>query len=747
MRNQHRQSPGGLRSKRHAAIDHDGLEALGSLSGRSGRCRISEEMRIAKRPLVRYAFRSDAELRDRVILITSSHSGEGKSFSSVNLAMSLASEESTRVLLIDADQTKCGAARLLGMPNEPGLTNLLTGDGHKFSETLITTDIPSLYFLPVGGCHDQVTELLASRRMAQLCRKLLEHDPNLIIVIDAPPVLEASEPSGCSAHAGQAVLVIEADKTSVQAIDEAIGQIEERIHLSLLLNKSRPTRLDSPYMMPTKAYDRISDAAESRSGNAGQRPMRSGAGGGRRTAAMIGLIAVMSGTVPFAFAALDFQPFLRVGLGFSDNISLAVEGQEEEGLRWSAGGGVNVKWESPRIRTDTQYSLDVITELDSFEDPEFRHDLVSQGDLTLLGKTLTLEWQANASTSTPSDEPETFSGLDLSPDRRLAGFASAGPVWRIPLGGFGFFEAKYSYGRGFDEDNRVPDSEVQRASAIVEKPSRLSFWGHRAGLEAEWIDLEPTAVETSRELARYRGFGEVDIPLSTSTNLFLGAGFSLIEDSRGAGSEEGFDWNIGLNSRLTSNIVADLAVGQEFGDEFASANLTYQWRPQSFVSLGLDYAVENTARIVANSEADDILLGPDNLSDNQLASEFFEREAIRLAVSQLSGRNEWDAFAYFENRRFDNATLDSSLYGAGFSASRKVSPRNTAFVQGTLDHVVSSDGAGEEDDIWGLLVGWSHQLSPSTSIDTTYEHTRRDAEDAQRDITANSVFVRLRKDL
>src|SRR6188768_3863687 len=121
----------------------------------------SSEFRHIKRQLMA-DIRANPE--ERVILVTSSMAGEGKSFTTVNLACSLALEHEHTVLLIDADAVKPLLTRTLKLAGQPGLMDALAEPARDVESLVWRTDIPGLSVMPAGGASDVTTEFFASSR-------------------------------------------------------------------------------------------------------------------------------------------------------------------------------------------------------------------------------------------------------------------------------------------------------------------------------------------------------------------------------------------------------------------------------------------------------------------------------------------------------------------------------------------------------------------------------------------------------
>lgn len=225
---------------RRAEVDLVALGEAGFIVPGAPPSPLSEEFRIAKRHLLIQAFggRKTAPLeKGRLILMCSAQPNEGKTFCSVNLALSLAAETDVDVLLIDADVAKPEVLSTLGLPGGPGLMDALA-DSNIDPETLvIETNIPNLSVLPAGRQTNNDTELLASDRTPKLIERLLADNPRRVIVIDSAPALAASPASSLALHVGQITMIVRADQTSESEVREALAMLESPARVQLVLNR------------------------------------------------------------------------------------------------------------------------------------------------------------------------------------------------------------------------------------------------------------------------------------------------------------------------------------------------------------------------------------------------------------------------------------------------------------------------------------------------------------------------------
>jgi receptor protein-tyrosine kinase len=209
------------------------------------RSRIAEEFRLIKRPLLKNATASGVPGVENgsLIMVTSSLPGEGKSFTAINLAISIAMEMDYRVLLVDADVARPSVLNRLGLPPERGLMDVLAGDVSSLSEVILRTNIEKFSLLSAGMPHARATEMLASDAMVQLLEQMVTRYANRIIVFDSPPLLVTTEARVLATHMGQIIVVVEAAKTTHGTVKQALATIESCPVKMMVLNKARETNV------------------------------------------------------------------------------------------------------------------------------------------------------------------------------------------------------------------------------------------------------------------------------------------------------------------------------------------------------------------------------------------------------------------------------------------------------------------------------------------------------------------------
>ncbi len=234
--------PGDTGTSRTKTVDIDigRLVARGLLTPDAAQSRLANEMRVIKRPLINNCLSKSA---DRVknanrIMITSAVPGEGKSYIATNLAMSIATERDSTVLLVEADPTRPALTELFGIPAGRGLMDLLAQPRLEVADVLVKTSINRLSFIPAGSPQEHATELLASGAMERLVDQLASRYPDRIVIFDSPPLLAAPEARVLARHMGQIVMVVEAEKTTHSVAQQALALIESCPLVMMVLNKA-----------------------------------------------------------------------------------------------------------------------------------------------------------------------------------------------------------------------------------------------------------------------------------------------------------------------------------------------------------------------------------------------------------------------------------------------------------------------------------------------------------------------------
>lgn len=203
-----------------------------------------EEFRIVKRQILLSAreTRLDGVAgAGQRVLVCSPLPGEGKTFCATNLALSIAGEKDSEVLLVDADFAKPSIPALLGFSSGDsplGLMDALADPQVQIEDCVVTTDVPGLYVLPAGNRTASDSEFLASSRTAEVLDRLTLGAPDRIVIFDSPPALAASPAAELAKYCGQAVVICRADRTGQSALEDALSLLSACPDIKLLLNSA-----------------------------------------------------------------------------------------------------------------------------------------------------------------------------------------------------------------------------------------------------------------------------------------------------------------------------------------------------------------------------------------------------------------------------------------------------------------------------------------------------------------------------
>lgn len=226
--------------KPSVTLDLKILEQKNFVSLSSERRLINEEYRVIKRKLISNAFGalSSTLKHPNLILVSSSRPGEGKTFSAINLALSIALEQDKTVLLVDSDVLRPSVSKTLNIHHDIGLTDYLLSSEIKVSDIILSTNVDRLKIITAGRPHHLSTELLASERMLMLVNEFASRYSDRIVIFDAPPLLGVNETAVMASMCGQAVVVVEENHSKLAEIEQAVALLPKDIAIGFLINKA-----------------------------------------------------------------------------------------------------------------------------------------------------------------------------------------------------------------------------------------------------------------------------------------------------------------------------------------------------------------------------------------------------------------------------------------------------------------------------------------------------------------------------
>lgn len=241
----------GLRQSKSVELDLMRLAEMGYLVPGAPRSVLADEFRGIKQPVLKNVRAEPASAdaagasgvhpstHPNLIMVTSALPGEGKTFCAINLALSIASEVDSSVLLVDADVVRPSVMTRLGLQGRfKGLLDLLSDTSLELPDLILKTNVPKLSVLPAGAPSSHSTELLASDAMHELLHDIATRYPDRIVIFDAPPLLSTTESRVLAARMGQILMIVAADSTQQLDLAQAFTALEPCHTVLCVLNKS-----------------------------------------------------------------------------------------------------------------------------------------------------------------------------------------------------------------------------------------------------------------------------------------------------------------------------------------------------------------------------------------------------------------------------------------------------------------------------------------------------------------------------
>lgn len=227
------------KTSREVTIDLDHLASQGYLTPMLSDRVLAEQIRIIKQAVLKNVEDAGARgLRRNLVLVTSATAGEGKTFFSMNVAMSLAMEVDFHALLVDADVLRPSVLDRYGIEPGPGLLDLATRPELDISDVLLRTNVPKLSLLPAGKQTHKSAELLSSAYIDRLLTELSERYADRLVIFDAPPILVSSGTRHLATRVGQVIMVVQADSADSRAVSQAFDAVDSCPLVSTVLNRS-----------------------------------------------------------------------------------------------------------------------------------------------------------------------------------------------------------------------------------------------------------------------------------------------------------------------------------------------------------------------------------------------------------------------------------------------------------------------------------------------------------------------------
>lgn len=224
------------------------LRAGGALPPEDHAGALTDQFRRIKWPILEaVAQRREDGSPANLVMVTSSIAGEGKTFTSFNLAHSISREKDVSVVLVDADVAKRHATELFGVQDRQGLTDSIADPSLDAESLVLGTSINGLSVLPAGRRSSTAPELFASHRMAEIVAQLGRNDPQRVVLFDSSPLLVTNEAQVLARIVDQIVMVVRAESTPQPMVLEAIGLLDKSKQTRCVLNQARASRMTEYY--------------------------------------------------------------------------------------------------------------------------------------------------------------------------------------------------------------------------------------------------------------------------------------------------------------------------------------------------------------------------------------------------------------------------------------------------------------------------------------------------------------------
>jgi len=222
------------------------LQQLGLFCRGPDIARVENEMRPLRREVVGAAQKINSTTGNPVgpvVAITSAFAGEGKSFTSLALALSVAAADERDVLLVDGDCVRQTISASLAERESVGFADLLRNEELVPESLCLPTTRSRLRFLPAGTFGRGDLDLFSVGRVARVCAALAKLYEGHLVIIDLPPVLVSDDAATVANAAGQVLLVVRAGQSLQDSVLEAVKAIGESVPVGVVLNDWQPDML------------------------------------------------------------------------------------------------------------------------------------------------------------------------------------------------------------------------------------------------------------------------------------------------------------------------------------------------------------------------------------------------------------------------------------------------------------------------------------------------------------------------
>lgn len=224
-------------------IDKSILRKYGMLAQQDQERVLVRQFREIKRSLLSALNESDEFEQagdQKIIMLSSALSGDGKTFTALNLASSLAMERDLNVILVDGDVAKPHISSLLDCSDKLGLLDFIADTSVSVNEIIYSTNITGLYFVPAGKKTEQANELMSGQRMKDVLSQLSGISKNTLLLFDTSPILLTSESKVMASYADFVLLLVRSGVTPKLAVTDSIKTLQEiGVRFGIVLNDTK----------------------------------------------------------------------------------------------------------------------------------------------------------------------------------------------------------------------------------------------------------------------------------------------------------------------------------------------------------------------------------------------------------------------------------------------------------------------------------------------------------------------------
>lgn len=755
--------------KSQCHVDLRELEKMGFLVPDSEhQIEMADEYRVIKRPLLVNAFGKGVVPVDNgnLIMIVSALPGEGKTFTTINLGMSMAMEMDTTVLVMDGDLINPALSRIFGLVDKPGLVDLLLDKEMDIGDVIYTTDIPKLKILPAGRSYQHSTELLSGEEMSRVVSELSVRYDDRIILVDAPPLLVTSQANVLAQHAGQILMVVEESSTPQQAVKEAVLQLKEDKVIGMVLNKSTQSSL-------ARMADIMGEAMQQKNEN-----MRVKGRFNDNVAfyfiLLFVLTAILLNVSPVYSGMLTMTPMLRLGEVYTDNVTLAASSLEREDYVTELTPGITITANGARLNGVFDYRLQSLSYAKDSNLNTINHQLESGINAEIVRGHLFMD--AGAAIEQQNISPDTSSpsldNINVG-NREDVKTVRISPYYQHDIGGklntllrYTHNAIRYDAGASDSDSNRV-DIQIGSGRSYSKLKWDANYYDEKIDRDTvNDIHYKSSEAEIEYLVTRYLGVmlrgGQEDNDLQ-----------SLVDENNGSYSAGGLSWQPDRRYRLEFlygnryksvagmwNPTQRTSVEINWYDRDVGLNTGASWdgnlslRTRNSV-WEASYIEEHTIvqqtqlenGVSTDPETGVISIEPGSTIETgeglRLTDDVFLRKRAQISFDYDTRKSDMSFLVFSEKREFQVAAgieLDKAK-GAGFSWDWNFATElNFLIDTGWRETTYRTNN--RNDDLKYYEIGLAKNLRKMTAS-VRYRHTNLDSSDDSADYDENRIALYL----